>query len=77
MGATVRSVTHSRFGDRAVKSRLTRSPGRSAPGSRTVVRARRRRVTPQIPAARINAATWSRPISWPARRAASHSLRAP
>jgi len=37
----------------------------------------RRRVAPRRPAARIRRAVWSLPISWPARRAASHSLRAP
>ena len=42
-----------------------------------VVRTRLVRRAPWIPAVRISRATWSRPMSSPARRAAFHSFRAP
>lgn len=77
VATTVRSLTHSRFGASAEKSRPTRSPGRASRGPGRVLHSRRWRVAPRRPAARIRRAVWSRPISWPARRAASHSLRAP
>lgn len=47
-------------------------------GSATVVNTlRRRRLTPSISMACMSLATWSRPISCPARRAAFQSLCAP
>ncbi len=73
----VRSVTHKRFGRSAVKSRSTRSAGRRASSSGTVVRTFRLRDTPRIPSCPMRRATWSRPITWPARWAAFHSLCAP
>ncbi len=74
----MRSVTHSASGRSAVKSRFTRSGARLASGSAIVVKIfLRRRLTPSMPIWRISRATWSRPISWPARRAARHSLSAP
>ena len=77
VGTNVRSVTHSWFGAVAVKSRPTRSGCRGSAGSGRVVRTRLVRRTPSIPAARISRATWSRPTSWPARRAAFQIFRAP
>jgi hypothetical protein len=74
----VRSVTHKALGRRAVKSRRTRSGGRTAAGSARVVNTLRRwRDTPRMPSWRIRRATWSRPMSCPSRRAAFHSLCAP
>jgi hypothetical protein len=77
VGTKVRSVTHKALGRSAVKSRHTRSGWRGALSSARVVRTRRRRRTPSIPAALISRATWSRPMSCPARRAAFPSLWAP
>ena len=77
VGTNVRSVTHSRFGAVAVNSRRTRSGCRADAGSGLVVFTRFERLAPSIPAARINRAVWSRPITIPARRAAFQSLRAP
>ena len=76
-GHLVKSATHNRLGRSAVKSRSTRSAGRAAVGSATVVRTRLCRLAPRILSSFISRATWSRPMSWPARRAATHSLRAP
>jgi hypothetical protein len=74
----VRSVTHKASGRSAVKSRLTRSGARVASGSWQVVNTfLRARETPWMHSSRIKRATWSRPMSWPARRAAFHSLWAP
>src|SRR5438105_3837548 len=52
-----RSVTHNWLGAVAVKSRFTRSAGLGAVGSDLVVRNRRRRHTPSMPAWLINRAT--------------------
>ena len=73
----VRSATHSRFGASAVKSRSTRSGGRGASGSARAVRIFFVRLTPRIPSRPMRRATWSRPMSCPARLAAIHSSRAP
>ncbi|SHX25626.1 Uncharacterised protein [Mycobacteroides abscessus subsp. abscessus] len=63
VGTNVRSVTQSWFGAVAVNLRLTRSGCRAAVGSGLMVRTRLPRRAPQIPSARINRVTWSRPIS--------------
>jgi len=64
----VKSVTHSRSGAAAVKSRMTRSAGRCAPGSAVVVfHGLPRRLAPWMPFAAISRATWSRPAASPSR----------
>jgi|GEM_PF-6618156 len=61
----------------AAQPRLTRSGCRGAASSRRVVIVRCfPRKTPLIRAIFISRATWSRPMSWPPRRAACHSFRA-
>ena len=74
----MRSVTHKASGRSARNRRLTRSGARNASGSGRVVNTRlRQREMPSMPSSRISRATWSRPMSCPARRAAFHSLCAP
>lgn len=77
MATWVRSATHRQFGASAAKTRPTRSAGRAALGSGRVVRVFFSRLTPPIPSCLMSRATWSRPMWCPARRAATHSLRAP
>jgi hypothetical protein len=77
VGTQVRSVTHKALGRSAVKFRFTRSSARTAAGSARVVKTFRRRDTPQMPSSRMSRATWSRPMSCPARSAARQSLWAP
>ncbi len=74
-----RSATHSWSVPAGTSQpRWTRSGCRRAVVSRRVVVVRcRPRTAPAIPAIRISRATWSRPTSIPARRAALWSLRAP
>ena len=67
-------MTHNWLGAVAVKFRFTRSGERAAVSSRRVVITRRPRLTPRMPAWRMRRATWSRPMSCPARRAAFQSL---
>ena len=57
VGTYLISATHSRSGPSALKSRSTRSGAGRASGLRSVVRTRRRRLTPQRPSWRINRAT--------------------
>jgi hypothetical protein len=73
----VKSHTHFWFGALAVKSRPRRSGERAAAGSAWVVKRRLARLAPRMPVVRISRATWSRPRSWPALRAALVSLRRP
>ena len=73
----MRSVTRSRLGSLAVNCRLTRSGCLAAARSGRVVRTRRVRRAPWIPAFRISLAVWSRPMSIPARLAAFDSFLRP
>lgn len=73
----MKSATHFSFGLTAVKSRCTRSGTRTAAGSEWVVMRLRARLAPLSPLARINRATWSRPMSMPAFFAARVTLRRP
>ncbi len=69
-------LTHKALGRSAVKSRLTRSGERTPAGSERVVNTVLLRRTPARSLAFISLATWSRPTSRPARRAAFHSFPA-
>ncbi|WFB89063.1 MULTISPECIES: hypothetical protein [Streptomyces] len=67
VGIMVRSVTHSRFGACAVKSRCTRSGARSASGSRRVKPLLLRGLIPARPAWRMSRSTRLRPTWTPSR----------
>ena len=74
----VKSHTQSRSGASAVKSRSTRSAGRAALGSETVVRhGRPRRLAPRMPCSRISRWTWQRGARSPALSSAFQVLRYP
>lgn len=64
-------MTHSASGRVALKCRFTKSGARVASRSCRVVKTfLRSRDTPTMPNSRMRRATWSRPMSWPARWAA-------
>ena len=73
----MKSHTHSSSGPLALKLRFTRSGARTWSGSDLVVKRFFARLAPRMPWQRMRRATWSRPTSWPARRAALVSLRRP
>ena len=71
------SATHSWSGREAVKSRSTRSGGRGADGSGTVVRLRCPRITPSRPSSPISRSTVQRATTTPLRSRARVIRRAP
>ena len=73
------SATHRRFGAGAVKSRSSRSDGRSCPGpAGTVVRGLfRLAAAPAMPSSRISRSTVHRATSIPSRFSSRHTFRAP
>jgi hypothetical protein len=74
----VRSLTQSRFGAAAVKSRRTRSAGRGGSvAAGRVVRAVFARVAPASPSSRIKRATRSRPTGTPSRPSCRQTFSAP
>ena len=73
----MKSATHSRSGAGGLKRRPTRSAGRGAAGSGTVVRLRLPRRAPARPSWRISRSTVQRATGVPSRFSASHTFRAP
>ena len=73
----MKSQTQSWFGRVALKSRFTWSGAREWELSGWVVKRFFARLVPRIPSRLMSRATWSRPTSRRARRAAFQSLRRP
>ena len=72
------SATQRRFGAGAVKSRASRSAGRSPVASGTVVRGFfRLAAAPAMPSSLISRSTVHRATSMPSRRSCRHTFRAP